>query len=322
MEESKEPKAETPVEATNSEGVDKPVEGVVAANTPSAGQTTEPGQPNASGAEVAPPDQAKEIKEVEFFENKVESVTETVKNNTQESVDNNNDKPKDGLKDEKIKKSEDKLDYKTIIAVIVILIGIALVVWYKDKQGKQTQTDTGQEENINIVVDSSQEQGKVKIVDSSRQEIKSNEATSTETTASTTDSTNKIKVINYYTNTQNDPQLEDCSRVYPLEREAENKYPSKEVNTIRNLLMPLSAEEKSRGFVSSIPEGTMLKRLVLLPGGVAEVHFTATLGRMGGSCATAAVRAQIEATLKQFPYIKTVNICVEDNCQQDEILQP
>ena len=335
MEETKEPKVEPSTEASNSDITNKVVENVVPENTPltsgtagtveSTAQSSESSSSAQPIAEAAPQSQVQEIKETEFFENKLDSTVGTTEDGNQKIINDDSSKSKEVVKNGTSKNSDDKLDYKTIIAVVVILLGIAMVVWYKDKQSKQGQIGTSREENINIVVDNSQEQGKVNIVETSKQELKSGEVTSSEATngnvASTTDN-NKIKVINYYSNNQNDPQMQDCSRVYPLEREAENKYLSKEINTIRNLLVPLTADEKSRGFISNIPAGTILKRLVILPGGVAEVHFTSALSKLGGSCATAAVRSQIEATLKQFTYIKTVSICIDDNCKQDEILQP
>ena len=114
---------------------------------------------------------------------------------------------------------------------------------------------------------------------------------------------------------------DDCSEVLPLEREIEKKYKSNIVNTIRGLLTVLDEKESNQGWSTNIPIGTYLK-YINIKSGVAEISLTSSLDTTAGSCAVTAVRSQIEKTLTQFPYISSVNICVEENCNQDEILQP
>ena len=93
------------------------------------------------------------------------------------------------------------------------------------------------------------------------------------------------------------------------------------VNTVRGLLTPLSSDELAQGWSSSIPLGTYLRNVVIKDG-VAKITLSANLNKVAGSCAVTAARAQIEKTLLQFSYINSVEICVDDNCNQDEILQP
>jgi len=85
--------------------------------------------------------------------------------------------------------------------------------------------------------------------------------------------------------------------------------------------LELTPEELNAGWSTNIPLGTYL-RYVNIKGGVAEVSLSSELGKSAGSCAVTAIRSQIEKTLLQFSYISSVKICVENNCNQDEILQP
>ena len=93
------------------------------------------------------------------------------------------------------------------------------------------------------------------------------------------------------------------------------------VNTVRGLLTGLSQQEKSAGWFSSIPDGTFLNH-VKVNNGMAMINLNDNLNNVGGSCLVSAIRAQIEQTLLQFSYINAVTICVDANCQPDEILQP
>lgn len=188
------------------------------------------------------------------------------------------------------------------ITVVIIIVLVALGVWYFNRNENKAETNS-ENGNVNITVDDSREQGEVRILDQNA-------------AASTT-----VKITAYYSNTKRDPGLPDCSRVYPLEREVERKYEQKEINTARGLLTPLTQKEKAAGWVSSIPDGTTLKN-IRINGNSAIVNFGSTLSKAAGSCAVTAIRSQVEKTMKQFKYIKVVVICVEGNCQPDEILQP
>ncbi len=217
--------------------------------------------------------------------------------------------------------------WKIIFIIIIILVVFLLVKFFSNKGTGINVLDTIA--NVNVKVSNEQEKGKVNIVaEDSRKlndkvsEQAANQPQLTPTPASGAATASTTKIIAYYPNSMKNPGAADCSKVFPLERNAEKKYDSDVINTIRGLLTTLTPEEKDQGFITNIPVGTMLKTVKVSDKGVAEVNFTASLNNIGGSCAVSAARAQIEQTMKQFPQVKSVLICVDGNCQQDEILQP
>lgn len=113
--------------------------------------------------------------------------------------------------------------------------------------------------------------------------------------------------------------IEDCSKVYPVERLVA-KTSAVGTAAINELLQDVFSEETKAGYFSSINKGTKLLSLKI-ENGTAYVDFDDTLGwQVGGSCRTAAIRAQITETLKQFPTVKKVVISI--NGESETILQP
>ena len=216
---------------------------------------------------------------------------------------------------------------KVIFIVIIILVVFLLVKFFGNNGTSMNVLDTIS--NVNVKVSNDQEQGKVNVVpeDSRKLNDKVSEEAANQPQLATTSAVggataSTTKIIAYYPNTIKNPGAADCSKVFALERNAEKKYDSSVINTIKGLLATLTPDEKALGFTTNIPAGTMLKTIKITDKGVAEVNFTSALKKIGGSCAVAAARAQIEQTVKQFPQVKSVLICVEGNCKQDEILQP
>ena len=154
-----------------------------------------------------------------------------------------------------------------------------------------------------MVVDDTKEDGQVKIVNGNSEEL--------------ANKGEAVKITAYY----NKVSTNECENVIPLEREVEKKYDSDVINTVRGLLIPLTNDELGQGWISSIPDQTFLKSVVIKDG-VAQATFSAALNNVAGSCRVLAIRSQIEKTLLQFSYIKSVTICIDGNCRQDEILQP
>lgn len=75
------------------------------------------------------------------------------------------------------------------------------------------------------------------------------------------------------------------------------------------------------GYTTAIPAGTRVVS-VKVADGVAKVILSSELeGYGGGSCYVAAIRAQIESTLKQFSSVRSVVISV-DGKTPEESLQP
>lgn len=203
---------------------------------------------------------------------------------------------------------------------LAIAVGILLVLsflWYLSYQEMQKLNNISTEEDgVTITVSNEQEQGTVTITEQGTREIASPSDTGVVVSA------NATLIKTYYLNSKGNPNIANCSKVEMLEKQTERKYSSQIINTMRGLLEPLTAEQKSAGWSSAIPEGVLLKSVLIRDGGVAEANFTGNLGRVAGSCAVTAVRAQIEQTLKQFPGVKSVRICIDGNCNQSQILQP
>ena len=131
---------------------------------------------------------------------------------------------------------------------------------------------------------------------------------------------NEAKVKVYFNNTEGDPALTDCSKVYSVERKVgyNNILP---VSAIGELLIGPSEEDKNNGFVSQIPtEGVTVQNLEIKEG-VAYIDFNQALQQgVAGSCRVIAIRSQITETLKQFEGVKDVVISIDGNTE--EILQP
>lgn len=112
---------------------------------------------------------------------------------------------------------------------------------------------------------------------------------------------------------------EECTTVYPLERQI----PKTSVvarAALEELLKGPTASEKNSGYYSSINDGVMVQKLII-ENGVAKVDFDKRLEEaVGGSCRVTVIRTQITQTLKQFPTVKEVVISIDG--RTEDILQP
>ena len=71
----------------------------------------------------------------------------------------------------------------------------------------------------------------------------------------------------------------------------------------------LSAAEKAQGITTEFPLSGVTLKSATLASGVATLTFDDPQNKTGGgSCRVSVLRAQIEATAKQFPTVKSVNI--------------
>ncbi|MFA5020562.1 MAG: GerMN domain-containing protein [Patescibacteria group bacterium] len=201
-----------------------------------------------------------------------------------------------------------------IIAIAVALVVILSLIYWAVKPAADNDSDNhGQ----SVQVSDAPEQGKVNIIEEVRNDISVAVSGNVDEPAYP-----QTKVTVYFGNTVKNPNSIDCALAYPLDRETDKKYDSAMVNTVLGLLKPLSPQEKEQGFVSAIPNGTILKYLKLDDSGVMSANFSGAISRAAGSCAVTAIRSQIEATLLQFSAVKSVVICIDGDCQADRILQP
>lgn len=128
-----------------------------------------------------------------------------------------------------------------------------------------------------------------------------------------------VKVIVYYANSVANPQMIDCSLVFPVDRVVTNREKIYE-EAINRLLLGPTKEETKQGYSNLIPAGTRLN-FVKFDDGVLQADFNEGLDRgVGGSCLISAIRSQIERTMRQWPEVKNVVISIKG--ESEIILQP
>ncbi len=89
---------------------------------------------------------------------------------------------------------------------------------------------------------------------------------------------------------------------------------------LEELLKGPTGAEQTAGFFTNIPAGVKIHSLTI-KNGTAIVDFSTELEKgVAGSCLVIALRAQIEATLKQFPTVHDVVISIDG--RTEDILQP
>lgn len=122
----------------------------------------------------------------------------------------------------------------------------------------------------------------------------------------------------YFGNSQSDPKSE-CDKTIPAIRSIV-KVEKIGTASLRELLKGPTDEEKTLGFLTSIPSDAKLQTFTI-DGMEGRPDFTAELDKgVAGSCRVSAIRAQIEKTLLQFSTVQTVRISVEGRTK--DILQP
>lgn len=122
----------------------------------------------------------------------------------------------------------------------------------------------------------------------------------------------------FFNNTSHDPNLADCSIVYPIERRIPTSQGKSAENAISELIKGPSRIEQTAGYVSSIPRTAKLNTITIEKDTVI-IDFS-KLDVPGGSCAVTAVRAQITETIKALTQAKNVVISINKNTE--DILQP
>lgn len=112
---------------------------------------------------------------------------------------------------------------------------------------------------------------------------------------------------------------DDCRLVFPLSRDIPTTF-SVASATLAELLRGPDEKERAAGYMSLIPQGTVI-RAVTINSGVITADFTSKLSAgVAGSCMVGGIRAQLEETLRQFPTVNTVVISAEG--RTEDILQP
>lgn len=129
-----------------------------------------------------------------------------------------------------------------------------------------------------------------------------------------------ITVQAYFSSTSFDSNVEHCDVVYPVPRTVVET-PALPKAALEEVMRGVTATEMEQGYFSSLPPEGELESLIISQG-VATVTFSEDFKNgLAGSCRVAAVRAQIEQTLKQFNDITTVHIRIT-GVPDEEVLQP
>lgn len=110
----------------------------------------------------------------------------------------------------------------------------------------------------------------------------------------------------------------DCQQVFPVRRLITAKGGVYRA-ALEALIEGPNAKEREAGYFTSLPDGVEL-RSIRVENGTAYADFNEALNRVGGSCRVASIRAQIEATLREFSGVKDVVISV--NGDAETALQP
>jgi len=113
---------------------------------------------------------------------------------------------------------------------------------------------------------------------------------------------------------------EDCTKVFPATRMVE-KTQAVARAALSELLKGPTFDETRQGYVTNINPGVVLQWLSVSENGIAEVDMSSDIERgLGGSCRVAALRAQINETMRQFPTVKDIIISVDGRIE--DALQP
>ncbi|KPJ85301.1 hypothetical protein AMJ57_03615 [Parcubacteria bacterium SG8_24] len=128
-----------------------------------------------------------------------------------------------------------------------------------------------------------------------------------------------VDVEVFFQNSELDPMVE-CDRVFSVKRQVSSQGSIYRA-VLESLLQGPSDDEREEGYSSSLPSGVRLKSVAADAEGRVTADFSSRLDRgVGGSCRVTAIRAQIVATLEQFPEVNEVIIAVEG--EVEEALQP
>ncbi|MFA7308545.1 MAG: Gmad2 immunoglobulin-like domain-containing protein [Patescibacteria group bacterium] len=132
-----------------------------------------------------------------------------------------------------------------------------------------------------------------------------------------------VEVAAYFTQTELNPASQ-CDSVIPSPRIMPDFIKEHDWLTAQKALEFLlhgpSLSEETRGLATQINPNVVIEDFELV-GDTATVNFNKSLEQgVAGSCRVSAIRAQIEQTLKQFPYIKNVVIKVDG--ESNGVLQP
>lgn len=145
------------------------------------------------------------------------------------------------------------------------------------------------------------------------------ETAETNETSAITPSDEYMEILVFMGNNKLDPDSTYCEKAYPVKR-AIPKTKTVANAAVTELLRGISMQEEDQGYFTSINSGVKIQKLTIKDG-AAYIDFNQALqDKVGGSCLTARIRAQITETLKQFDSID--NVVISINGDSKTSLQP
>ena len=124
----------------------------------------------------------------------------------------------------------------------------------------------------------------------------------------------------YFGNKIFNPEMLDCSLVYPVERVIPFTK-AVATATLNELLKGPTSEEKQKGYFSSIPDGVKVNSIKMV-GGTLLIDFNEVAMSGGGSCGQSAKGSSMFTTLRQFPTVKDIKMTVNGKGETADLFQP
>ena len=125
----------------------------------------------------------------------------------------------------------------------------------------------------------------------------------------------------YYGNTKLNPNMIDCSKVFPVERRIGANSQNKALDTLKIFLLGPTTKEKDDGYVMTTPQDLTINKIEQTGSNKVQVDFgPELLNASGGSCKVTAIRAEITNTVGQF--YPGYEVIISANGNVDEVLQP
>ena len=125
----------------------------------------------------------------------------------------------------------------------------------------------------------------------------------------------------FYGNTKLNPEMLDCTKVFPVERRIASSSKNPPMDTMKVFLLGPTKQEESDGYIMSTPKNLTINKIEQIASNKVQIDFgKELLDAGGGSCKVSAIRAEITQTLKQF--YPGYEIIISANGNTEEVLQP
>ncbi len=129
----------------------------------------------------------------------------------------------------------------------------------------------------------------------------------------------EMEITLYFGNSIKNPNLNDCTLVYPVKRNIGRALPW--LSTMQELIKGPTEKEKTEGYVALFPINTSINS-INLDTGTLSIDFSKAIEENFTSCSGSLRLTSIEKTFLEFPNIKKIKLGVDGNWNRDEILQP